>query len=86
VASGQLSIEWTVTAKTHLRAIEQRIAIEILHCIDRYLKSRKGDVKKLKPPETNFRLRCREHRIFFMPIGDSTILITGVSDRKNAYR
>jgi hypothetical protein len=31
--------------------------MQILHCVDRYLASRSGDVKKLKPPRTGFRLR-----------------------------
>jgi hypothetical protein len=28
--------------------------MQILHCVDRYLASRSGDVKKLKPPRTGF--------------------------------
>jgi mRNA-degrading endonuclease RelE of RelBE toxin-antitoxin system len=33
--------------------------------VDRYLASRTGDVKKLKPPLTGFRLRCGDYRLFF---------------------
>jgi hypothetical protein len=39
--------------------------MQILHCIDRYFASREGDVKKLKPPLTGFRLRCADYRVFF---------------------
>jgi len=39
--------------------------MQILHCVDRYLANRTGNVKKLKPPFTGFRLRCGDHRVFF---------------------
>ena len=40
-------------------------AIQIVQCVPRYLLSRAGDKKKLKPPLTRFRLRCGDYRIFF---------------------
>jgi mRNA-degrading endonuclease RelE of RelBE toxin-antitoxin system len=39
--------------------------MQILQCVDRYLASRIGDVKKPKPPLTGFRLRCGDYRVFF---------------------
>jgi len=42
-----------------------KTALDILHCIDRYITTRNGDVKKLKLPMTGFRLRCGDYRIFF---------------------
>lgn len=60
--------------------------MQILHCIDRYLSSRNGDVKKLKPPLPGFRLRCGDYRAFFEVKGESTIEITGVRHRREAYR
>jgi mRNA-degrading endonuclease RelE of RelBE toxin-antitoxin system len=64
----------------------ERPAIHILHCIDRYLASRAGDVKKLKPAEIGFRLRCGEYRIFFDYGNETTIEITSVRHRREAYR
>lgn len=55
-------------------------------CLDRYLTSRSGDVKKLKPPRTDFRLRCGDYRLFFEPKGDNAIEITGVLNRREANR
>jgi len=60
--------------------------MQILHCTDRYLASRTGDVKKLKPPRTGFRLRCADYRVFFDLKGANTIEITGVRHRREAYR
>jgi mRNA-degrading endonuclease RelE of RelBE toxin-antitoxin system len=45
-----------------------------------------GDVKKLKPPRTEFRLRCGDYRVFFVLRGENTIAVTGVENRGNAYR
>jgi hypothetical protein len=39
--------------------------MQILHCVDRYLASRAGGVKKLQPPRTGFRLSCGDYRVFF---------------------
>jgi hypothetical protein len=57
-APERIAVIWSPEARANLRAIEREIAMQILHCIDRYLASRTGDVKKLKPPRTDFRLRC----------------------------
>ena len=60
--------------------------MQILYCVDRYLSTRSGDVKKLKPPLTGFRLRCGDFRVFFDQKNDTTITITGVRHRREAYR
>jgi hypothetical protein len=36
-------------ARADLRAIDRETAMQILHCVDRYLANRAVDVKKLKP-------------------------------------
>ncbi len=60
--------------------------MQILYCIDRYLANRTGDVKKLKPPLTGFRLRCGDYRVFFDFQDENTIEITRVKNRREAYR
>jgi mRNA-degrading endonuclease RelE of RelBE toxin-antitoxin system len=60
--------------------------MQILHGVDRYLATRTGDVKKLKPPLTGFRLRCGDYRVFFDLKSESMIAITGVRHRREAYR
>jgi mRNA-degrading endonuclease RelE of RelBE toxin-antitoxin system len=72
--------------RVDLRAIDREVALQILHCVDRYLSSRTGDVKKLKPPIEGFRLRCGEYLVFFDLKGDDTIQVTAVRHRKEAYR
>ncbi len=82
----RLSISWSLEAQADLRAIDRHTALDILHCMDRYLATRNGDVKKLKPPMTGFRLRCADYRIFFRQAGETAIAITGVRHRREAYR
>lgn len=85
-APGRITVMWSPEGRAELRAIDREAAIQILHCIDRYLSSRSGDLKKLKPPETGFRLRCRDYRVFFDDGGQNRIDITGVRHRREAYR
>jgi mRNA-degrading endonuclease RelE of RelBE toxin-antitoxin system len=82
----RIAIVWSVEARADLRAIEQKTALEILHCLDDYTLKRVGGVKKLKAPRTGFRLRCGDYRVFFDFTEQNTIHITGVKDRKEAYR
>jgi mRNA-degrading endonuclease RelE of RelBE toxin-antitoxin system len=85
-APERISVAWSPEARSDLRGIERETAMQILHCIDRYLASRAGDVKKLRPPFSGFRLRCSDHRVFFDQKGENGIEITGVRNRRNAYR
>jgi mRNA-degrading endonuclease RelE of RelBE toxin-antitoxin system len=85
-APERMAVRWSPEARTDLRAIDRELARQILYCVDRYLASRTGDVKKLKPPLTGFRLRCGDYRVFFDLKGDDTIEITAVRHRKEAYR
>jgi mRNA-degrading endonuclease RelE of RelBE toxin-antitoxin system len=85
-ARERIAIVWSPEARADIRAIDREIAIQVLHCIDRYLAVRTGDVKKLKPPLTGFRLRCADYRVFFDQKENNAIQITGVRNRRNAYR
>jgi mRNA-degrading endonuclease RelE of RelBE toxin-antitoxin system len=82
----RIAVIWSPEARADLRAIDREPAMQILYCVDRYLISRNGDVKKLKPPRTGFRLRCGDYRVFFDLKDDTTIEITGVRNRREAYR
>ena len=81
-----IAVLWSPEARADLRAIDRESAMQILYCLDRYLTSRVGDVKKLKPPVGGFRLRCGDYRIFFDLKGSDSIEITVVRHRKDAYR
>lgn len=85
-APERIAVVWSLEARADLRAIDRITAVQILHCIDAYLLSRAGDVKKLKPPLTGHRLRCGDYRVFFDHTAASTIEITGVRHRREAYR
>jgi mRNA-degrading endonuclease RelE of RelBE toxin-antitoxin system len=85
-APDRIAVTWSPEARADLRAVEIETAMQILRCVDRYLASRNGDVKKLKPPLTGFRLRCGDYRVFFDHKDENTIEITGVRNRREAYR
>ena len=84
--SGRTGVIWSPEARADRRAIDRETAMQILYCIDRYLASRTGGVKRLKPPLTGFRLRCGDHRVFFDFRDETAIEITGVRNRREAYR
>ena len=84
--SERIAVIWSPEARDNLRAIDRETAMQILYCVDRYLASRNGDLKRLKPPLTGFRLRCGDYRVFFDHKGENTIEITGVRNRREAYR
>jgi len=79
-APERIAVLWSPEARADLRAMQ------ILYCVNRYLNSRIGDVKKLKPPLTGFRLRCGDYRVFFIHKEENAIEITGVRNRREAYR
>jgi mRNA-degrading endonuclease RelE of RelBE toxin-antitoxin system len=85
-APERTGVIWSPEARADLRTIERGTAMQILHCVDRYLASRTGDVKKLKPPFTGFWLHCGDYRVFFDPKDENAIEITGVRNRREAYR
>ena len=82
----RIAVVWSPEARADLHAIDRATALEILHCVDRYLANRTGEVKKLKPPLTGFRLRCGDYRVFFDLKNSTVIDITAVRHRKEAYR
>jgi mRNA-degrading endonuclease RelE of RelBE toxin-antitoxin system len=61
----RIQIIWSPRARTQLRNIDRETALAVLNCLDRYAKTRAGDVKKLSPPLSGFRLRCGDYRLFF---------------------
>lgn len=85
-APERITVVWSPEARADLRTIERETAMRILYCIDDYISKRVGGVKKLKPPRTGFRLRCGDFRVFFDYRGLNSLEITGIKDRKEAYR
>jgi mRNA-degrading endonuclease RelE of RelBE toxin-antitoxin system len=85
-APERIAVLWSPEARADLRAIDRKMALEILRCIDHYLVNRAADVKRLKPPLIGFRLRCGDYRVFFDAKDEKTIHITAVRHRREAYR
>jgi mRNA-degrading endonuclease RelE of RelBE toxin-antitoxin system len=84
--AARIGVIWAPEGRADLRGIDRETAMQILHCIDRYLASRVGDVKSLKAPLIGFRLRCGDYRVFFDHNGENVIVITSVRHRREAYR
>ena len=85
-APERLTVIWSRQARDDVRAIDRDQALQILTCLDRYLRTRTGDLKTLKPPRSGFRLRCGDYRLFFDYTVDAIIEITRVARRRDAYR
>ncbi len=84
--AGRIVVNWPAEARADLRKVDRVAAMQILHCLTRYLKTGVGDVKQLQPPRTELRLRCGDYRVFFVLRGPNAIAVTGVENRGNAYR
>ena len=67
-------------------AVERETALAILHAIDDDLINGSGDVKRLRPPRRELRLRVGDYRVFFLGIGPRSIRILAVKHRSEAYR
>jgi hypothetical protein len=67
VSETKKSVVWAPEAREQLRAVDRRLALEILSAIDDYLTSRTGEVKKLRPPRDELRLRVGELPGFLLP-------------------
>jgi mRNA-degrading endonuclease RelE of RelBE toxin-antitoxin system len=69
-----------------VRAIERRVALNILTAIHRYAITGAGRVKPLSGEfEGLLRLRVGNHRVFFEETEDA-IIVHRVRDRRDAYR
>ena len=77
---------WSPTARAELRAIDRETAWQIPQAVDRYLEMGAGDVIKLQPPRTEFRLRSGDYRALFRRIDERTIEVLRVKHRSEAYK
>jgi mRNA-degrading endonuclease RelE of RelBE toxin-antitoxin system len=80
------TILWSPEARADLRGIDRETALRVLRAVDSYLSTGSGDVKKLKPPRHEFRLRVGDYRILFLPKEELSIEVLRVLHRKDAYR
>jgi mRNA-degrading endonuclease RelE of RelBE toxin-antitoxin system len=80
------TVVWATNAQAQLAAIDRQTALGILHAIDDYLTSGVGEVKKLRPPRKELRLRVGDYRVFFLFHDPASIEILGVKHRRDAYR
>ncbi len=80
------TVRWASEARRQLRAIDRETALAILRSIDEYLDSGVGDVKRLRPPRDELRLRVGDYRVFFYQLSPEAVRITAVKHRSEAYR
>lgn len=79
-------VTWSAKSQAQLAEIDREIALSILHAIDNYLTTGAGDVKKLRPPREELRLRVGDYRVFFLVRGPRYIEVLAVKHRREAYR
>ena len=80
------NVVWSRGAQAQVAAIDRETALGILHAIDEYLTTGVGDVKKLRPPRQELRLRVGDYRVFFLFHELRSIEVLAVKHRREAYR
>jgi mRNA-degrading endonuclease RelE of RelBE toxin-antitoxin system len=79
-------IEWTETALEDMAALDKGIARRVKQAVERFADTGAGNVKRLQgidPPE--YRLRVGDYRVRFH-LGDETVQVLRVRNRREAYR
>ena len=79
-------VQWSTNVRAQIARIDRETALEILHAIDDYLTTGVGEVKKLRPPRQELRLRVGDYRVFFLVDGPHAIEVLAVKHRREAYR
>jgi hypothetical protein len=54
-APERIAVVWSPEARVELRPIDRETALQILHCLDRYLGNRTGPDETLKRSQTYFK-------------------------------
>jgi hypothetical protein len=85
-APPRIAVPLSPEARADLRAIDRKTKLLMLHGGERYLAQRAGDLKRPHPPFIRFLLQSSDYPVFFELTGDNAIQITGVRDRRDAYR
>ena len=86
--SQRIAVIWSPEARADVRAIPRETALQILHCLDRYLLHREGDVKKLKPPLRESREKRRRSGKDVIPVcvpGTPTRRLCGFESSKPPF-
>ena len=85
-APERIAAIWSPEARGDLRATDRETAMQILYCVDRYLTTRAGDVKKLKLHEPASDSVAVTTAFSSIRKAENTIEFTGVKNRREAYR
>jgi mRNA interferase RelE/StbE len=77
---------FTPPAEADVAKLDRRVAQRVLKALRRYAQTGAGDVRRLKPPLSGFRLRVGDWRLRFEFDDRGAIRILGVRHRGRAYR
>ncbi len=80
-------IEWTHSARRDLRRLDSQVSRRVVSAVVEFAGRRRGDTKKLRGSETEWRLRVGDWRVRFTYVEQGkTIMILRVLHRSQAYR
>ena len=80
-------IEWTEPAGKDLEQLDQQVAARVVAAVERLVRSGAGDVVKLRPPLSGYRLRVGDWRISFdRDVNSALVVVRRVRHRREAYR
>lgn len=82
-----LQVVWSGTGRASLRKLDPPVAREVSEAVVRFAEEGAGDVARLRPPETGYRLRVRDWRVFMEIDRDAgTLAVIRVEHRSKAYK
>jgi len=82
-----LSVEWTPAAERDMRGLDRLNQTRIRHAVSRFVTTGRGDIKRLRGYEREWRLRVGTWRVRFTLTSDAqTLIVLRVLPRGQAYR
>jgi len=82
-----LRVIWTEPARDSLRKLDRGVSWQVIEAVERLAEAGHGDFAHLRPPETGFRLRVRDWRVFLdTDKAARTITVHRVEHRSKAYK
>lgn len=78
---------WTARAIRDLRRLDRQVREGVVTAVEHFAETERGDVRRLTPPLSGYRLRYRDWRVSFECDSEArTLTVQWVRHRREAYR
>lgn len=80
-------ISWTAPAERDLDQLDPQIAARVVAALERLVRTGAGDVVRLRPPLSGYRLPVGDWRVSFdRDVDGALVVVRRVRHRREAYR